>query len=381
MGAIILQRERDIITNVRNNLNQLMKMHGLTVSNFCDYIKGKQETSLDRTTFTRFMNGTTQKVNIAFLISCSRAFEVSLDNLVSQNFNPNENFETIRAKYKDIIIQPFETNSFNFDHLTNEIFIENPNSSLIEKYIQPYYCYYYSTVATENKTNNIKDSLISGELNIEPCGNKCKATLKINTKMLDKCGNPQFKIYSGNAVFCPSIQSVNCILALPEGEFCFIIFRYSHLNIKKQECRLAEVLSTSSTPDKRYPITHRMLLSNEKIREEDWEIIAPHLWMNSSEILISKTDLSVLGKESESYGRVVHEILQQDSKSMYCVSENTVKEISKKYLALEELSLFITKLRSHSFAKRYNKVSTTADAEIRNVLLQKGYFQGNAAQF
>lgn len=378
MTTEISQKERKIIETVRENLRQLMKIHELTVSNFCNYIKSKEECTLDRTTFTRFMEGGVTKPNIAFLVSCSHAFGVSLDNLVSQDFNPYENFQGFRERYKDILTQSYGTKSFVPDFLSNEIFIVNPASSLLQKYIQPYYCYYYSTVAAENNRNNIQESLISGELNIEASGEKCKATLKIDTKMVDKDGNHKYKIYSGDVILCPSIQSIHCILTLPEGEFCFIVFRYSHLNVNMQECRLAEVLSTSSTPDKRYPIVHRMLLSKEKIRKEDWPIIAPHLRMNSREIAISEAGLSTLAEMSDDYMRIVQEILPYDSERMYLILENVVEDIAKKYLVPEELPVFMTKLRSHSFANRYNKVSTTADEEVRKVLLERGYFQENS---
>lgn len=378
MATVISQEEKKILVTIRENIRQLMKMHGLTVSNFCKYIENKKELSIDRSTFSKFMNREGSKPNLAFLVSCSRAFEIPLDHLISQDFNPNENFQKIREKYQEISMSNPDANIFNFEYLSKDVFITNPGSPLLQKYIQPYFCYYYSTVAAENNTDKIQDALISGELIIEACDTKCKATLKINTKILDENGNPKFKIYEGDVVLCPSIQSVHCILTLPEGEFCFIIFRYSHLNIKMQECRLAEVLSTSSTPDKRYPVVHRMLLSREQILEKDWAAITPHLCMNSSEIMINKEGLLELGNISSAYSHIAQEILQRPSEQMYCIPENTVKEISQNYLKSEELPVLLAELRSHSFSKRYNKVSTTADEEIRKILLKRGYFQKNA---
>lgn len=375
MATVISQEEKKILATIRKNLKALMDLHGLSDDSFCKYLESKGELSLHRTSLSRFLNGGTSKPNLALLVSCSRAFEIPLEHLISQDFNPNENFQIIREKYKEISTKHPNTDILGGNFLPNEIFIANPNSSLLQKYMQPYFCYYYSTVATENNTENIQESLISGELNIEACDTKCKATLKIDTKMPDIDGKPIYKIYTGDVVVCPSIQSVHCILTLPEGEFCFIIFRYSHLNVNMQECRLAEVLSTSSTPDKRYPVVHRMLLSREKIQKKDWALIAPHLCMNSREILISKKELLALSNMSADYKKVIQDILQKDSELMYCISENTIKEIYNNYLAHETFPVFITELRAHSFTKRYNKISTTADEEIRNVLLEKGYFQ------
>lgn len=372
---LIKQKELETLANVRNNLQRLMDEHGLKTMDFCNYIRTQNEPSMDRTSFLKFMSGKTKHINLAFLISCSHAFEVPLDNLVREDFDPKENFQKIQEKYKDISRIECNPQTFHPDDLHNNIFIENPNSPYLKEYMQTYYCYYYSTVSTENSTENVQGSLMSGELEFEPDGEKCKATLRINTKKPDENGECQYKIYSGNVILCPSIQSIHCILTLPKGEFCFIIFRYSHLNYTKQECRLAEVLSTSSIPDKRFPIVHRMLLSNQEIKEKDFTTIAPHLCLNSADIFISKSELLALSKESDNYKLIVEEILKKDSEPMYCIKEKAIKEIFEKYSDSEELPAFITNFRSHSLAKRYNKVSIKADEAIRNTLLQKGYFQ------
>lgn len=376
----IKQAEAEINQIVRKNLQTLIETHEITIAAFCDYIKNKNEPYVNRTTLKRFIDGKITNINIAFLVSCSHAFGVSLDNLVSQNFNPHENYTKLEEKFKNIPKIESKTKSFSFDYSANEIFIENPESPLLKKYIQLYYCYYYSTVATENNTDKIQDALIFGTLKIEPNGKKCKATLTIDTKKHDKNGNPLYKVYIGNVVVCPSIQSVYCMLTLENGDFCFIIFRYSHLNINKQECRLAEVLSTSSIPDKRYPIIHRMFLCNEKIKEDDLITIAPHLCLNSSDILISEEKLLALAEQSEDYKLIVQEIFKKDPELMYCIKEKTIQEFFENFendLEIEELPIFITKLRYYSFTKRYNKVSTSADESIRNALLQKGYFQND----
>lgn len=378
MGAEVLREEKKILETVRSNLNKLMTAHGFTYEGLCDYLKSKGELSVNRSTFSRFMSRQTSKPNLAFLVSCSHVFEIPLDHLISEDFDPNENFQKIREKYKSISSK--STDAAGFEFLPNEIFITDPDSPLWQKYMQSYFCYYYSTVSAENNTDNIQESLISGQLNIEAKDGKCKATLKIDTKKTDRDGNPTFKIYSGDAILCPSIQSVHCILALPEGEFCFIIFRYSHLNVNMQDCRMAQVLSTSSTADKRYPVIHRMLLSREEICIHDLDLIASHLCLNSREILISKEELLSLANASDNHKQIVTQILQQDSEQMYCISENTVKEICKNYLSPEKFSVFIAELRAHSFASRYNKVGMTVDEEIHTALCERGYFQENASR-
>lgn len=369
----IITAEKVITETIRKNIRLLMERHGLILSRFCEYLEYNGEKSFHRTTFMRFMNGEVSRANIAFLVSCCHVFKLSLDNLISDTFDPNENIEQFRETYKEVISN--DVWKFEPDWQQGEIFIENPDSPLLKKYMQTYYCYYHSTVSSENDTNNIQESLISGTLDIGPDGRRCKAILKIDTKKLDSDGKPEYKTYSGHVVLCPSVQSVNCILTLEEGEFCFIIFRYSHLNQAKQECRLAEVLSISSRLDKRCPVVHRMLLSNEEIRKEDLEIIAPHLWLNSTEILLDESGLSKLAERSNKYDRVVKEVIKNAPERIYCVDEISIEKMAANYLDQKDLPMFITSLRSCSLNKRYNKVSRIADQRIHDMLSQRGYFR------
>lgn len=375
-----------INSTICNNLKKLLEIHGLTVSNICKHIEESKELSVHRTTFNRFMNDPgNSNLPIVFLVSCCNYFKLSMDNLLSDNFNPYENYKKFNDVHAELLISanadgrnPQGQRDVSFthpDYPANEIFVENPNSPLLKKYLQTYYCYYYSTVSSENKTDDTKEAMLSGTLKLEPDGARCKAILSIDTKTCDENGNPNYKIYEGNAVVCPSIQSLQCILHHPEGEFCFMIFRYSHLFFNNQECRLAEVLSTSSTSEKRYPTVLRMLLSKERIEDKDLEEIAPHLGLNYSNITISKAGLENLAKVSEKYGAIVQKIFETEPEEMYRIKEKKVAEIAKEFLDEDETALFLTKMRAHSFAYRYNKVSPKADDTLRKLLGQMGYYK------
>lgn len=371
----IQAEEKKIIETIRYNMNNFINTYGLKCEDICNFMNKKGYCSINRITLSKILGGNIQKINFAFLVAFCKTYQITLDGITSEDFNPDDYFEVMRKFSVDKTEDINKSKTVYINYPINEIFISNPKSPLLKKYIQTYYCYYYSTVATENNTGNIKDSLISGILKIEENGNRCTATLKIDTKTLDDNGKLQYKEYSGDVILCPSIQSIHCILTLPKGEFCFIIFRYSHLNFNKQECRIAEVLSTSSTPDKRYPIVHRMLLSNQKIEEKDLHIIASHLCFNSTDILISKDNLLNLAEEFSCYEPIVKEILNEKSELMYCIEEPYVKLIYEKYLNKQESPEFISRLRAYSYVKRYNKVSKSADECIRNILLKEGYYQ------
>lgn len=63
---------------------------------------------------------------------------------------------------------------------------------------------------------------------------------------------------------------------------------------------------------------------------------------------------------------------------VYLWKEDDVFNLALKYLKKKELALeFIMRLRSDSYAYRYNKVGKKADDAVRNILLSKGYFKKN----
>ncbi|MFG6321921.1 MAG: hypothetical protein K1W41_10400 [Lachnospiraceae bacterium] len=356
----------------RNNLKRLMEYAGFNNSNFTQYVEDSCDTSFDRTSLVKFLNGK-HPASIAFIWACSQACGVSLDDLVSEQFNPaNSNLEQCQDT------TGLKTPKLDFElpeNSQNIIFVEDPNSSILKNYIQDYYCYYYSTVSAENRVNDTKNAIIEGILSLKADGQKCKAVLRIDTKEYDENGDKIYKEYTGNVIVCPSIQSVHCIMYLPEGEFCFLIFRYSHLNNKKQLCRIAEVLSTSSAVDKRYPIVHRMLLSQKSIKHEHLNIIAPYLCLNYSDITIDAKELESLSNSSEQYRNIIDEVKREECVTMYRLREKRVYDAAKKNLSDEaELITFMTELRAHSLAYRYNKVSKTADNNIFKQLEQLGYY-------
>lgn len=74
----------------------------------------------------------------------------------------------------------------------------------------------------------------------------------------------------------------------------------------------------------------------------------------------------------------MEEAIENEKEHMFHIDENTVEKIAKKYLEPEELPMFITRLRSCSLTKRYNKVNKIADQRIHDVLSQRGYFHGTS---
>lgn len=160
-------------------------------------------------------------------------------------------------------------------------------------------------------------------------------------------------------------------------EFCFLMFRFFKLNFGKQDCRIAEVLSSSSAAEERRPTVLRMLLSKEPIDDKDLKVISPAFSLNYSTIAISKEKLQEIGDTSNIYRKIVDSLINSNtSVPMYFCKEDEVFNLALKYLKNKEAVLeFIMQLRSNSYAYRYNKVSMKADDAVRKILLSKGYYK------
>lgn len=352
------------------NLKNLLDTNGITQTEAINRVSEHLGFKVDRTTLNRYLNTEnpkTDNLSIPILLAFCKCFNVSLESLFIEETEKN-NFHIQKSINRDVGL---------FRYPTSEVFVENPKSSIIKKYIQTYNCYYYSTVSSENRSKKPKDSILTGTLVFEANGMQTKATLKIDTKTCDENGNANYKIYTGNVVICPSIQVVHCIMYNVEGEFCFLVFRYSHLFFYSQECRLAEVLSTSSTLDKRYPVVHRMLLSKEKIKEDDLWMIAPYLNLNCSKLTMNESALLEVSSLCPEYHELIEEIFKNDSELMYSFKEKDIVKLAKDILSEEECILFLNQLYIRSSSNRYNKISPTADKNIRELLGSLGYFQKN----
>lgn len=369
---------KELKKRIAKNLNWLLEKKCMGKSTLCQKLENNGQVSMDRATVSKFLNHPEQyNIGIPFLVACADYLEVSVDALVSKDIRlysyrsrDGESFE----KLLDLpeIMKKEQENS-NSGSGRGDTFIIDPNSHYFQKYYQTYYCYYYSTVADENKR---EDSIITGEMRMYHGAHECGVEFKINTKSYDEEGNPNYKWYIGSATVSPKTQVFHCSLCDEHtGEYCDIIFRYSQVNFNKQDCRMALILSTSSTPDKRYPIVHRMFMSREEIKPEDLPLIASHLCLNYSKILISEKALLSLQEQSYKHQEMVDELLKRTSEPMYMISEREIREIAEKYLGEEEEPFFLSKLRGVAMAYHYNKVSTGVDTMVRDILYNAGYYQ------
>lgn len=358
---------------IAKNMKIVMENHAVNFSEVCTKIESCSNVKIDRSTLNRYISKPNDSnFPLPVLNAFCQCFHVSLDDILKEEFPASRNHfdhETGSSElYMDI----------DFDMTSDSLFIEDPSSPVMKNYIQPYYCYYFSTVSAENHSPDAEDSILCGtfELKEDRHKKKTKAILKIDTKTKNENGNINYKTYTGNAIVSLPFQSLNCIMKTDNGEFCFMIFRYSHLGFFKQNCRLAEVLSVSSTPDKRYPVVHRMFLTREPLKDKDISLITPQLQLNYSDILIDEDNLSVIAKHSDTYARIIQKIREMNGTPVYRLKEkDDVLPLLKGEINSKERSLFINELRAHSIAYRFNKISPTADKNIQELLEGRGYFK------
>lgn len=396
---------KDIVTalnkTICRNLLALLKARGLSERRFCQELAVKK-TSITRAYFSKILHSDEPKyISAAFLLSCCDFFGITLQNLTSTNFNAeeyvyndtkeHEDYLNIEALLKEEATAAVTENPEKSEHaatpspsvphtnflspFTNTNLITDPSHILFTGYIQDYYCYYYPTHSSENKD---EENILKGILRLEPEANYCKATLKINTNTVDDNGNINYKNYTGYAAISTTADSLNCIMYSDSlCEFCFLMFRHFKLNFRKQDCRIAEVLSSSSAAEERRPTVLRMLLSKEDLDDKDLKIIAPAFSLNYSTIAISEENLQKVGNISDVYRKIVDGLIAENTpQPMYFCKEGDVSTLALKHLKNKESVLeFLMNLRANSYSYRYNKVGKKSDEAVRNILLSKGYYK------
>lgn len=383
------------------NLKALLEARELSQTRFCQELAQKK-TCITRPYLTKLLkNSSPTNISAVFLLSCCDFFGISLQNLASPDFNANEyifNESTEHQDYLNIVAlmkesqktnkksqisvsinpEPKSSNSFLFPFAHSNL-ITDPHNTLFSGYIQDYYCYYYPTHSSENKK---PENILKGILRLERENAYCKATLKINTNTVDDNGNTNYKEYVGYAAISPTVNSLNCIMYSDSlCEFCFLMFRYFKLNFGKQDCRIAEVLSSSSADENRRPTVLRMLLSKEKIKDIDLKTISPAFLLNYSTIAIKKENLNKIANISEDYKEIIKELTETvQAQPMYLCKEDSIITIAQHHLKKkEDVFEFLMQLRSLSYSYRYNKVGGKADETVRKILLSKGYYEKKTA--
>lgn len=349
-------------------------------------------------------------IPISLLILCCKIFDVDIEKITSLDYDPDQ--DILPESFSNINNLIEETNE-NVDFAdfyaagiakASKKFIVNGNDEAFNGYYQTYYCYFYPTISSEIE-------LLTAELELKKENDICKAHLKLNTGRY-KNGAPIYKFYSGLMVIIEKSKSCYCILAREKtkhtNELCFLNFRYIpigdiHRNL---DCRMVEVLTTSAGGDSSFPTAHRMFISRFPIEDNHIPLILPHLYLNNSMITIEEEGLIKVACISDQYGEIIkkiitlisgtnaeqleilqkidaiksqnqiatEEIVSSVRRVMYLLKEDLVRNTANLCLSKQQTQIFISTLRSYSYAFRFNKVSKKLDDNIRKMLIGLGYY-------
>lgn len=391
---------KEVNETICENLEKLLEARNLSQREFCQKM-AENQTSVTRSYFNRLLKER-QNIPAAFLLSCCDFFGITLQNLASPDFDAAEYIYNETKEHEDYLriealLRKADTRkeqtasavsqnagkgrpprSGNFlTPFTDTELITDPSHSQFAGYLQRYYCYYYPTHSSENREE--KENILKGVLELSAEKGYCRAFLKINTNTVNEHGDINYKKYDGYAAISTTVNSLSCIMYSTElCEFCFLMFRHFKLNFGKQDCRIAEVLSSSSAAEDRRPTVLRMLLSREEINDTDLKAVEPSFLLNYSTIAISGDNLQKIGDQSDA-GRKIADawMAEHDPEPMYFCKEDDMVSLASRYLDKKETLEFIMNLRACSYAYRYNKVSMKADDAVRQILLARGYYKKN----
>lgn len=381
------------------NLKSLLEARNISQKKFCQQL-AMEKTSVTRAYFNKILQNP-KYISAAFLLSCCDFFGITLQNLVSTHFNAEEYVYNETKEHEDYLeikelLQKYTEKQEDLSErqgteqglelhaslyapeilqpIVSSDLITDPSHNQFAGYLQEYFCYYYPTHSSESN----EDDILKGVLQLKSENGYCKAVLTINTNTVDDEGNINYKTYTGYAAVSTTVNSLNCVMYSESlCEFCFLMFRHFKLNFEKQDCRLAEVLSSSSAAEDRRPTVLRMLLSREEINDADLKVVAPSFLLNYSTIVVSKENLQKISKISEDYREIVDALFtNNEPMPVYFYKEDDVSNLASRYLKKKETVLeFLMQLRSASYAYRYNKVSLKADDAVRQILLSRGYYK------
>lgn len=267
-------------------------------------------------------------------------------------------------------------NNSNLQNLSDHILLESVQNLLLQLqvvllhyinllmflHIRPFYV---KALLDEHSTISSESFLLTGTLSFDTkTSSFCKTKMTLDTGKTDSNNKPIKKCYSGELIISLTMGSCYCLLTNTDiGEICFLNFKHMFLFNQSLECRMGTISSTSSGGN-RLPVVQRILISQKPLNimgddTSDLEFVKGQLRLNSSKILISKTELDNLQKRYEN-NQPISEFLE-NFKSLtvpeeyYLLEESNLKNIS---LTSDIKTKGIGILRDASVSPKYSKVSS-----------------------
>ena len=305
---------------------------------------------------------------LGLLLELADVVQVSLDRLVTQDFDPTKEAQLIRnpdagsAQASNVLQLPLQGDNF----------VTNPNAPEFRGYKQTYHVYMFSPITAERK-------LISGRMTLSAEGSICKAELTFDDA---PTADSSTTVFTGQVVISKPMSMAYAFLSnTVTGEIHVMSFRHfvyrSHRRKQRLNSRIALLLTNGSRENNspNSPTVFRIILSREKIHEEHLSLIASHLYLNSGDITVRAPSLAQLSMESAQYKKIADTISQYCSDTTYCWSEDMVRFFASIDLTEHEVPTFLARIRESSEKNRHNKASRKADQILRDLLLSLGYYR------
>lgn len=347
-------------------LSKIFSNRNVPFENLLDALKEKYNITIDADTLAQYFSGTLNCKYPLPIIRCSCSLLnltmddlfIAADRLYFPNYNPDR---------------------LVLDIAGSPSLISNPLDSRFRGYFGTYYVFFTPTHSNDSTP-------LKGTLTFENAETKVRALFKLDTRQNNESGEPVLKTYEGTLICSTSVSNCYCVLSSHDiGEMGFITFRHYNIHHQKRDCLLATSMTTSAGNIDRNPVIHRMLLSREDIKEQDLSGIVPFLSLNSSNIIIPEEEWNRNEDIDPVYNEVMDFLLEKkliESALFYQFDESTIKaafkKITKKNITQNNeirFASFISSLRAKAITSRYNKVSRKAEENVRNYLIEHGYFK------
>ena len=351
--------------NIATNLQKILDATGVSQNALVEIMK-KRGLEINQGTFSKYLKGTVT-IQFSVIVMLCDIFEIDISDFVREDFQ----YTSHNIPTETVALQNMNRDGAAlYIPKLGDKFISNPTDRGFFGYKQDYHCYFFPTLSGESK-------LLTGTLSLYERQSVCEASLKLNTNKLSG-GNPIYKTYTGCAVISNSVNSLYIILSSSEeGEICVINCRHFFIRHQSLDCRMAEVI-TNGAGEGHPPTIHRMLISRDSIDDKHLPLITPHLYLNSSDILIRRDEIQSLRDESEAYQKLIDHLLHMvDPIEIYSLKEDYVRSNATQFLSKPEIRVFLSKIRDHSSKVRYNKVSKKVDETVHKLLISLGYYRGN----
>lgn len=245
-----------------------------------------------------------------------------------------------------------------------ESFITNPGNREIVPYLGSYSIIFRSTDMQDDK-------ILTGKLFIyyEEEEAVCQARLSLDTGEEDVQGNAILKKYKGQFFISRQLGIAYCLLTNNSwGELCLVEFKHRSFLLKQVESRVGLVLTTSSG-EKKQPVTHKMLIyrENHSLSSEQEQLCLNMLKLNNDMLFIEKSEAETIcetGEERELLERVFAVL---PATSYYSFDSAVLKSINKR-LSNVQISKLLAVLKEFSTAEFVDRISENEDGDIFNII-------------